>query len=168
MLWGRNYNKKIKIYVLQVSNLSSRGRSLRALFKDGIIISTWPFACSQTVLVLLCLILLAAKFSWVSNDVKGGPLFDFSTEKKGNLRVFVLLFSVLYYAFRRGFWVLPKIIRTCCCNPVLGFKWKTFEQWRAMHLWICHFAPVISQSFFKYTLVHSSTLLAYLYHVRVY
>ena len=30
-----------------------------------------------------------------------------------------------------------------------------------MYLWICYFAPVISQRYMKYTLVHSSKTLAY-------
>ena len=35
---------------------------------------------------------------------------------------------------------------------------KSFEHWRTMHLWICYFAPVISQKYIKCTLVHSSKL----------
>ena len=54
-----------------------------------------------------------------------------------------------------------------CRNPFETFKWKSFEQWKTMYLWICCFAPVISQRHINYTLVHSSKLLVYLFHVRL-
>ena len=54
-----------------------------------------------------------------------------------------------------------------CRNPFETFKWKSFEQWQTMYLWICYFAPVISQRHIDYTLAHSSKLLAYLFHVRL-
>ena len=44
---------------------------------------------------------------------------------------------------------------------------QSFEHWRTMYLWICCFAPVISQRCIKYTLVHSSKLLAYLFSLRL-
>ena len=44
---------------------------------------------------------------------------------------------------------------------------KSFEHWKTMHVKTCYFAPVISQGYIKYTLVHSSKHLAYLFHVRL-
>ena len=35
----------------------------------------------------------------------------------------------------------------------------------AMYFWICYFALIFSQRYIKYTLVHSSKLLAYLFYV---
>ena len=47
------------------------------------------------------------------------------------------------------------------------FQIKRPEHCRTMCLWICYFAPVISQRYIKYTLMHSSKRLAYLLHVRL-
>ena len=46
-------------------------------------------------------------------------------------------------------------------------QWKSFEHWRTMYLWICYFPQVISQRYIKYTLVHSSKCVVYLFHVRL-
>ena len=46
-----------------------------------------------------------------------------------------------------------------------NFVLKSFEHWTTLYLRICYFAPVISQRYIKYTLVHSSKLLACSFHV---
>ena len=68
------------------------------------------------------------------------------------------------------FWILPQLYELCkCClrSPVQTFEWESFEHWRTMYFSICYFASVISQRCMKYTLVHSSKLLAQLLYVHL-
>ena len=45
---------------------------------------------------------------------------------------------------------------------------KFTKNWRTMYLWIYCFAPVISLTYIKYTLLNSSKLLAYFFHIRLF
>ena len=57
------------------------------------------------------------------------------------------------------FWILPKLhelYESYRRNPLKTLQLKSFEHLRIMCLWICYFAPTISQRYIKYTLVHNS------------
>ena len=69
------------------------------------------------------------------------------------------------------FWILPKLCvfcKNCGSNPVQIFQWNSFEHWRTIYLSICYFAPVISQRYIKYTLLHSSKRSVYLWPCSIY
>ena len=68
------------------------------------------------------------------------------------------------------FWKLSRLYELCeSCrrNPLETLEWKNIEQWRAMYLWLCYFAPVILKRYIKYILVHTSKLLGYLFNVHL-
>ena len=81
-----------------------------------------------------------------------------------------LIFFLQKVLFSSTFWILPKLNEFCeprRKNPLEILEWKSFlwAQENQVLVWICYFAPVISQRYIKYTLIHSSKRLAYLFLV---
>ena len=62
---------------------------------------------------------------------------------------------------------LYELCESCRRNPLETLECKSYGHWRTKYLSICYFAPVISQRYIKYILLHSSKLLAYFFHVRL-
>ena len=64
------------------------------------------------------------------------------------------------------FWILTKtydLYESSWKNPIETLQQKSFEHWTPVYVWICYFAPVISQWCIKHTLVQISKLLPYLF-----
>ena len=76
--------------------------------------------------------------------------FQWNTKRFLQKVLFLLILDLA-----KTLWPLRILSQTFTRNCVIN----ELEHWRTMYLWICYFAPIISQRYIKYTLVHSSKLL---------